>query len=258
MIEEQLRDTLRSVVADEPPLGFDPLVAADLARRAVRRRRAVLASGAATVLLMGGAALAASVTGDGWTESALAARQTSDGVVPATPWSTPPANPPAPADPHGAGAVAAGLGKYLVGQLPVVVPAAQNIEFGSFGQGTSDPDSFNTVIFYDDAQGPAVLMLTFSATGGGAACEGSLPSDDCTTSGLPDGSTLETVEHVDPTQPTHRILSVRHLRAGGVSVQFSAYTYDNFRPVTVPLVRDTYPVTIEQLTALATDVNITL
>lgn len=266
MIEDQLRDGLRSAVTDEPPLGFDPLAAADQARRAVRRRRAVLASGAATVLLMGGTALAVSVTRDSpapeWA-AAVPASQKAEEVVPAKPWPTPPANPPVPADPHGIGAAAAGIGKYLVGQLPVVVPGAENIEIGGFGQEMSgdfsgDPGSFNGPIFYDDALGRAVLVLTVSASGAGAACEGSVPPDACTTSGLPDGSALETIEHTDTAQPNHRVLSVRHLRVDGSSVQFSTYTYDGFSREPSPLVRGAYPVTTKQLTALATDTNITL
>jgi hypothetical protein len=101
-------------------------------------------------------------------------------------------------------------------------------------------------------------VLLYSATGAGGVCASSVPPDTCTTSTLPGGSTLETIEHADATQPKHRVLSVRHLRLDGSSVQFSTYTYDGFGPTPSPTVRDAFPLTAAQLTALATDVHITL
>ncbi|HEY0640724.1 MAG TPA: hypothetical protein VGD67_24095, partial [Pseudonocardiaceae bacterium] len=165
---------------------------------------------------------------------------------------------PAALDPHLIDPGAARVGEHIAARLPELVPGVTNAAPGPFGRDLSaDAASFNGLVFFHDAQGRAVVVVDYRESGSGKACEHSVAPETCTASTLPDGSTLEIVEPV-AVEPGRRMITVRHLRVNGKSVSFSAYTYDAFVPDPSPLVRADYPLTVAQLTALATDPTITL
>src|SRR5262245_34221227 len=64
MIEEQLGDRMRAVLADEPPLGFDPDELVDRAGRSRRQRRTTVAAAGAVLVVAVSAVVATSGGGD--------------------------------------------------------------------------------------------------------------------------------------------------------------------------------------------------
>lgn len=263
MIEQQLRDGLRAAVADEPPLGFDPDRVAEDARRAVRRRRAVVASAGATVLVVGVIVGTASVAGS--PEGRGPAGPASSAVPTPPPTNVPTTTPPArPArDPLGLGPKAERIGAHVSRVLPEVVPGARNAAAFNFGQEAIGDYSLgnwlNFIVSYDDNGGRAFLAVEIFGAGHETripSCE-RVPPDRCAPVTQPDGSTVFFHESADRDAPGRRGRTAYH-EHGGATVMVSTYTYDGFSPNRSPAVRDSFPLTDDQLIRLVTDPALSL
>lgn len=155
------------------------------------------------------------------------------------------------------------IAAHVLARLPVVVPGVSGGRPWQFGQVegddfTSADDWFTGSVLFDDALGSGMLRLRVWAAGAPAPCAESVAPDTCSWRALPDGSTLETSEHIDQAMPGQRHLTVRHLRLDGASVAVTTFTYDSSRPVTSDDLREAYPLSQEQLAALATDPEVTI
>jgi hypothetical protein len=256
MIEQQLRDSLRAAVVDEPPLGLDPDHVADDARRSLQRRRAVLAATAGTVLVVGAIAGTASLTG--WPSP----QQQNTPAGPATVTTTISTLPPAPPaqDPLGLEPKADQLAAHLTRVLPDVVPGVRNVAVAFQGQESHGDYSLgnwlNIQLAYDDPNGRTVLTLEVFGPGKRIQippCAG--PSAGrCTPVVHHDGSTVYFHES-ELGEPGHRVRTAYHEHAGSTAT-VTTYNYD--LTGTNPTVRDTFALTDQQLVRLATDPAIAL
>lgn len=254
MSEEDVRVGLRDAVADEPPLDFDPDSLVAKARHQVTRRRALMAAGAATVAVAVAAVAVPAALGRGSTQ--VAEQPTSTGAA-----TTPSQWPPSAAQPVEYGPEdlrdrSEQMATHLAQSVPAALPEASDITIGEFGGEASgefyagqtavnaavtfsvDGERYSLVVTVW-VPGSANELLDTMCADKGAHCE-QLGEDDggpvvATTENLSDQGTISTVSH---------------FRSNAGVVQVAAYNYDL---TGVPKYMPTIPVTLEQLTRLATD-----
>ncbi|RKT51595.1 hypothetical protein [Saccharothrix australiensis] len=248
MSEEDLRKGLRAVVADEPPLRFDADALIQRARLARKRRRALVAVGVVT------AVLTATVLS---LPNALAPHRGHDvdalGQVLTTTSAAPSAAPVVTPPPVTTLERAKYLGAYLMDRFPQVVPGAMKVEADFTDSLKGQPGHVTGFVHFVDEQGSSgvwvqlsgpPLLITRDNFCAGVRCDAPRRQ--------PDGTYLE---FATSSSPDHDLVtfSVAHFRANGVVVQVSGYNYD---PIGGGQVRDSLPVTAEQLATLATDPNL--
>lgn len=258
MSEEDVRVGLRDAVADEPPLDFDPDALVASARHQAKRRRALLAAGVATVAVVA-AAVAVPV--------ALGRGETRVGAPPASTTTTTTSSRPSTIDP----------GRYTVGDLrrrgqqmaahlrdvvPDVLPKASEFDYGEFGgeaagQFYEGQTSVNAPVSFTLGNARYSLFVTVWVPGTPSmspteVCAGS--GANCEQFGERDGGpiVLKTENLGDET-----ISTLYHFRTSGGVVQLAAYNYD-MASRTPPKYMPSVPVTIDQLTRLATDPDLGL
>lgn len=269
MIENQLRERLDAAIADEPPLGFDPLTAADDARHATRARRGLLTGIATTAVAVAAVAVVTVTVADlgggpsgagGSTGPSVAATggPSNGPYVPGPVEGPEQFRPTRPgSDPHGLGPRAERIAERLVSRLPQVAPgvtAMRPVDFGQQG-GAGDyserDDHVEGMIAFDDADGATALVVKVStpAAPDRGPCVTRDPGVTCRVVPRPDGSTLLVYDG-----PALR--SVLHQRLDGSAAEVTVYLSKPLDP-SAPR-RDTFPLDEAQLTALATDLELRL
>jgi hypothetical protein len=252
MNESQLRDGLRTAVADEPPLGFDPDAVADAARAGVRRRRTVLTATGGTFAVVGVVVAAVALAGIGGAPQLQPLGTSSDQPSP----TSEPLGPPTALDPPGLAARADQLIAHVVAVLPQVVPGAsggRKTMAGQYAAGDFNEENwFTSMIAYRDEGGPALLGLQVLGPGITLQippCIG-VPQQRCTPVTIRDGSQVFFHESVDAADPTLRIRIAYH-EHGGSTVMITTYTK---RPAgSDGGARPSLPLTDEQLVRLVAD-----
>ncbi len=267
MSEEDVRDGLRGAVATEPPLVFDPDELMETARRQTKRRRALVSVGVATTVVAVAAvavpfALGIPRGGDGVVVGSPPVTSTTTTLATTTPTMPGPEDvewPPPGIEPaHYTAAELAQRGKEMQAHLATafasVAPEATGVEVQQFGGesegAVSDGQTYLNAFTRFTVRGTP-YAVDIQAVAPGAAMS---PEERCGEPGacevqeLPDGSWLLIT---DESQGQARIASVLHYRNTGAVVRATGYNYD---PTSTKV---TYaravPLTIEQLTALATD-----
>lgn len=254
MSEEDVRAGLRGLVADEPPLMFDPDELMETARRQTKRRRALAAVGVATAVV---AVAAVAVP------LAIGTPTGNDGVTvggsPTTTSATAPAlgpedikwPPPGVKPRYDTVAKLTQRGEemqaHLSATFPSVVPGATEVEVGRFGG-----EATGTVYYGQDyLETTAAYLLdgtAYSISVQVAAPGADRPPEQqcfeavsCEARKLADGSWMMNVDD-------DRVV---HYRADGVVVRVTAYWYDTTDPT--PKYAPDIPLTVDQLIELATD-----
>lgn len=254
MSEEDVREGLRAAVADEPPLAFDPDAVATTARQ-VTRRRALVAVGMATAAIAV-VAVAVPAMNRGTNGTTQVADQPAGTTVTT---SSPPTWPPTSVtsvDYTAQELRARGerMRQHLRTAVPALLPAASAFEFGEFG-GEAAGD-------FHDGQNYVNAPVTFTVDGArysifvttwAPGIRDPSPETVCATScqdlGYRDGDPVlvKTESYENST-----IMTAYHFRSNGGVVQIAAYNYD-MSGASVPSYMPNIPVTVDQLTALATD-----
>lgn len=265
MSEEDMRDGLRGAVAAEPPLVFDPDELMATARRQAARRRALVSVGVATMLVAVAAVAVPLALGiprghDGVAVGGPPVTSVTTTTTPTMPgpedieWPRPGVEPA-----HYTAAELVQRGKrmqaHLSATFALVVPEATDVEvrpFGGESEGSvADGRTYLNAFTRFTVRGTS-YAVDIQAIAPGAARS---PEEQCGEPGacevqeLPDGSWLLIT---DDSQDQARITSVIHYRDSGAVVRATGYNYD---PTSRTAVRyaPAIPVTVEQLTALATD-----
>lgn len=261
MSEEDVRGGLRDAVAEEPPLDFDPEALVAQARQQVVRRRSLMAAGAATVAIVV-AAVAIPVAlgrGDGTTQVAQPPSTTPTAT---TSTSGPVQWPPPTVDPAHYTADelrqrSLEMADHLREAVPVALPEAYDFDYGEFGGEAAGA--------FADGQMYVNAPVTFTINGGRYSLFVSVwapgapnlsPDGVCAASGAyckqlsEDDSGQVIVKTDDLGDQT--ILTMYHFRPAGDIVQVAAYNYD-MSGHSVPKYQPTIPVTLDQMTRLATD-----
>lgn len=248
MSEEDVREGLRAAVSEEPPLNFDPNVLVITARQRATRRRALVAVGTATVAIAV-AAVAIPASFEGGTTPA-ATQPTSNKSTPPTSTQTPAATVEYTADQLRTRGEE--MRTHLRDIVPVVLPAASAVEYGEFG-GEAAGEFFDgqhyvnaPVTFTVDGARYSIFVAAYTS-GETAPSESSVCAAQCQTLDTrDDGMVVANTEDLGQ----QKITKVHHFRKNGSVVQVSAYNYDM---TGVPAYQPTIPVTLEQLSTLATD-----
>ena len=251
MSEEDVRVGLQDAVADEPPLDFDPDSLVAKARHQVKRRRTLMAAGAATVAVVLAAVAVPTVLGR--VATTQVAQQPTSAPVPSTQSSPRPAKEYGPEDLRDRGEQ---MADHLTRSVAAALPQASDITIGEFGGEASGEfydgqKAVNAAISFSVGDARYSLVVTVWVPGNADELYERVCADkgtDCDQLGEEDGGRLvATTENLND-QGT--ILTVYHFRKSSGDVQIAAYNYDM---TGVPKYMPTIPVTVDQLSRLATD-----
>ncbi|GAB1513651.1 hypothetical protein [Actinophytocola sp. KF-1] len=261
MSEEDVRDGLRDAVAGEPPLVFDPDELVATARRQTKRRRALVSVGVATTVVAVAAVAVPFALGiprgnDGVTVgSAPATTTTTTTAQPRDIEWPPPGVEPAQYTAEQLSGRGKAMRAHLTTRFAAVVPEATAVEVQPFGGEAAGSVSDGQT--YLNAFTRFTLHGVPYAVDVQAIAPGAAPSPEeqcgerraCEVEELPDGSWLLIT---DDSQGESRIASAIHYRDDGAVVRATGYNYDPTGQ-TAARYAPAVPLTIEQLTALATD-----
>ncbi|HEV8555007.1 MAG TPA: hypothetical protein VGR06_01240 [Actinophytocola sp.] len=277
MSEQDVRDGLRVAVAAEPALSFDPDALIVRARKEIRRRRALVGAGAATVVVAVTAVAVPTVLGQQRGEiTSVAPGGASSGKPTATVTAPPttsasakvdiPWPPPNVVAPHYTATQLKQRGtamqNHLKTQFAEVVPNAKQVlpkQFGGEAEGAvADGQAYLEAFTSFTINGVRTAVDIYTSAPG---TEGPPPAQQCTEGGVtqcdvvkqPDGSSvLVTTQNIDANLHGGVITSVLHYRTNGTVVRAAGYNYDPTGAGTFAM-QPAVPVTVAQLTALATD-----
>lgn len=256
MSEEDVRSGLQEAVAGEPPLDFDPDALVATARHQAKRRRALIAAGVATVAVVAAAVTVPVALGRGGTQ-----------VAQPPPPTTSSAWPPADVQP---GYYTADdlrrrsqrMAAHLADVVPEVLPAGSEFDYGEFGgeaagEFADGQDYVGAPITFTVDGARYSLFVTVWAPGTPSLSPGTVCTDggaDCKQYDVRDGGPImvKTEDLGDQT-----ISTMYHFRTSGTVVQVAAYNYD-MTARSAPKYMPTIPVTLDQLTRLATDPDLGL
>jgi hypothetical protein len=258
MSEEDVRVGLHDAVDGEPPLDFDPDALVASARHQVKRRRALVAAGVATMAVVAAAVAVPVALGRGETQ---VAQPPASSATSATPTSPSAVQPPYYTV-NDLVRRSKEMATHLRDVVPDVLPEASDLSYGEFGgEAAGDfhdgqnymnaPVSFTldgarySLFVAVFAPGAPEMSRTEVCAASGAYCK---------QYGERDGGPLviTTTDLGD-----QAISSMYHFRASGSVVQIAAYNYD-MAGKTPPKYAPTIPVTLDQLTRLATDPDLGL
>jgi len=267
--EEDVRGGLREAVADEPPLVFDPDALVATARQQIKRRRALLAVGVATVMVAVAAVALPSALGRAPTRVANQPPPpaTSVTTTTTTPFAWPPAGVPlAHFTPDELRTRSEQMALHLKTALPAALPEATDFVFGEFGGEAAGE-------FYEGQTG---VNAAISFTIGGArysivvtvwvpGSDNPSPTTLCEAGGDADCKQLGQVgQDGGPLYATTYtfggggiITTAYHFRQTGTMVQIGGYNYDVAGTGTIKYM-PAVPLTLDQLTRLATDPELAL
>jgi hypothetical protein len=255
MSEEDVRGGLREAVADEPPLNLDPDALVAAARRSAGRRRALVAAGLATVaVVVAAVAVPAALRGAATNPAAEQPTATSS-PAPTSEW--PPSGVVVPTySPDSLQRRAQQMGKHLVTAVPAAIPKAREFRFGQFGgeaEGSfyEGQTSVNAAVSFTIGRARYSIVVTSWVPGEWTSdpelvCAA---ATDCRRLDDHDGEPVTVhTKHLD--QAT--LVTVSHFRATAGMVSVTAYNYDmaSGKPA---VYQPTNPVSLDQLTTLATD-----
>lgn len=274
MSEAEIREGLRAAVGDEPPLDFDPDELIARARHARKRRRALVAVGVATLVLTGTV-----LSLPGVLDRRAGVEVASGGPVLTTTVEPPPSSPvtPPPVAPDGdrnllpsrwgppattvtgeprRSGTEVFLAQHFGALFSRVVPGAKVVEvaFDDNG-GQGDARFARGLLQFLDAEGTSGVSVQL---GGGASAMS--PVEFCRTvtcvmsQEQPDGSRVDVATGDGGPEGT-AVLSAAHFRVDGTVVRVNAYNYD---PAQGGTLRDTVPLSPEQLIRLAVDPKVAL
>lgn len=258
MSEEDVRVGLHDAVDGEPPLDFDPDALVASARHQVKRRRALVAAGVATMVVVAAAVAVPVALGRGETQ---VAQPPASSTTSATTTSPSPVNPPYYTVNE---LVRRGkeMSTHLRAVVPKVLPEASDFDYGEFGgEATGDFHDgqmyLNAPVSFTVAGARYSLFVAVFAPGAPSMSRAEVCAASgayCKRYGERDGGSLviTTTDLGDQT-----ISTMYHFRASGGVVQIAAYNYD-MASQTPPKYAPTIPVTLDQLTALATDPDLGL
>jgi hypothetical protein len=251
MSEEDVRGGLRDAVADEPPLVLDTDALVATARQQTTRRRALIAVGAATVAVVVAAVAIPLALGRGTT--------TQVGTQPSSSTSAQPVRPETVPRKYGVEELRTRgreMAAHLREVVPVVLPEASRITVDEFGgEATGEfydgQTNVNTAITFTMNGSRYSMVVSMWVPGTPEALLADLcpVEDPCQLLGMDDGGEVRTRTY---NQGEKMITTVYHLRTSGAVVSVAGYNYD----LTDDGTQDhppVGPVTLDQLTALATD-----
>jgi hypothetical protein len=254
--EHELRDGMRSAVADEPPLAFDVDELMMTAEREVRRRRALVSVGLSTAVIAVAAVAVPVVLGMSRGESAQLPAATSP-TASAGPSKSVAVPTPRPKATSYTSAQLTDLARQMEAHLrtrfPQVVAGAKEVTVQKFQGEAAGPlaDGQNYLsgfVEYTLGHKSAIEVHLQTADAGREGLDENCAT--CTHQQQPDGTTV--MVRNEDIQNGSRLVSVIHFRADGSVVRTTGYNYDpTSRTEAQPF--DQIPVTVEQLTALATD-----
>jgi hypothetical protein len=253
MSEHELREGLRSAVADEPPLAFDADRLVERAERGLRRRRSLVAAGAATFLVVAAAVSVPLTLGarpglvpaaaPGITVTSTGTAATSTGPVTTPPGPTPTGDRHIPWPPTGttavdysAGQLAADAGRlteHLVKTFPAVAPGARKVVVGPWGAesavpvGTQRRELSSTVRFLrGDAESTIIVEVDGPGTDDRFTPESvcTQGSTTCQAKPGPAGGEVVVVAYADGDGRLTQ--AVYDFRTDGTLVFATAYNYD--------------------------------
>ncbi|HEX6356794.1 hypothetical protein [Actinophytocola sp.] len=255
MSEEDVRGGLRDAVADEPPLDFDADVLVATARHQVGRRRALIGVGVATVAVAVAAVALPAVFGRG--QAPVADRPASTATT-----TSPPTRVPSTVSPETPYRYTADelrrrsqqMASHLRRAVPTVVREGWGFDFGEFGGEAAGHfyDGQNYVNapvgFTIDGSRYSIFVTTW-VSGVADPSPATVCAVACKQLGEKDGGQLvSTTDNLE----AQTIRTVYHFRKNGSVVQISVYNYD-MAGEPPPVYMPTIPVTLDQLTTLATD-----
>ena len=259
MSEEDVRDGLRDAVADEPPLDFDPETLVAGARHQAKRRRALVATGVATVAVVAAAVALPVALGRDETQVAQPPASTATSPKP-TPWSS--RSTPSPYTVDELRRRSQQMAAHLRDVVPDVLPKATEFDYGEFGGEAAGAfyegeTSVNASVSFTFENARYSLVVTVWVPGAPSMS----PTEVCAASGAyckqygeRDGGPI-VVRTEDLGDQT--ISTLYHFRPSGGVVQIAAYNYDMASRVPPKYMPD-IPVTLDQLTRLATDSDLGL
>ncbi|TDV39984.1 hypothetical protein [Actinophytocola oryzae] len=259
--EEDVRGGLRDAVADEPALDFDPDALVATARAQVKRRRSFVGAGLATAaVVVAAVAIPVALGRVGTTQVGQQPPATSTSARPSTTASTQwPPSEVSTVD-HSEADLrerSQEMATHLRAAVPAAIGNASEFEYGQFG-GEAAGDFYDGQNYVDAPVTFTIddvrysIFLTVWAPGAPQVSPDTVCGTGytyCKPGGVREGGQL-VVRAEDLGEEV--ITTVYHFRKSGAVVQVAAYNYDmtgNSLPKYMP---DT-PVTIDQLTALATD-----
>lgn len=277
MSEQELRDGLRVAVAAEPALSFDPDALMVRARKEIRRRRALVGAGAATVVVAVTAVAVPTVLGQQRGEITSVAPGGAPSGTPTATVTAPPTTsttaqvdipwpPPNVVVPHYTAAQlkqrGSAMQNHLKTQFAKVVPNAKQVlprQFGGEAEGAvADGQAYLEAFTSFTLNGVRSAVDIYTSAPG---TEGPPPTQQCSDGGVtqcdvvkqPDGSAvLVTTQNIDQNLSGGVITSVLHYRNNGTVVRAAGYNYDPSGSGSLDR-QPAVPVTVAQLTALATD-----
>jgi hypothetical protein len=260
MSEEDVRLGLRDAVDGEPPLDFDPDALVTSARHQVKRRRALLAVGVATVAVVAAAVAVPIALGRGETQVAEPPASTATSEKP-TQWS-PTATQPSHLTEGDLRHRGQEMAVHLKAVVPDALPTASEFEYGEFGGEASGQfyegqTSVNAAISFTVDHARYSIVVTVWVPGGLATSPGGVCAASgayCKQFGERDGGPI-VVKTEDLGDQT--ISTMYHFRPSGGVVQIAAYNYD-MASRTVPKYMPAIPVTLDQMSRLATDPDLGL
>jgi hypothetical protein len=253
MSEEDVRGGLRDAVADEPPLVLDTEALVATARQQVTRRRALVAVGAATCAIVVAAVAIPLALGRGTTTT------TQVGEQPAS--TAPPQSSTSEAAPTTYGqkelrARGQEMRAHLKDVLPSVLPEATQVTVGEFGgEATGDfydgQTNINNAINFtmDGSRFSVVISMWVPEVEETSLADLCTTEDPCQELGTHDGGPVRTRTELNGER---MITTVYHFRTSGAVVSAAGYNYD-LTGDTGGVSSSTPPVTLDQLTTLATD-----
>jgi hypothetical protein len=265
VIERELRAGLDHAVATEPPLSFDPDALVARAQRENRRRRSLAGVGVATAVIAVAAVAVPTVLN---IDTGTARISTAAGLTttPAPPALSPGQWPPAgvrqqPYSVDRLGVLAQTWTKQIERELPRVLPQARDIAVQPWG-GEAEGD-------ISAGQGYLDTFVTFTVHGRATALylqveepgyHRTSPSKDCAqepdthcwTTWQAGGALVEQATAVTQPDQKQNTMTMRQYRSDGTVVSVTTY---NYNPTTVAKAAPaaTTPLTVAQLTVLATD-----
>jgi hypothetical protein len=245
---------LQDAVVDEPPLNFDPDALVAAAEQQIRRRRALLGVGVATVAVAVAAVALPSALGRAPTQVADGRTST---ITPSTSVAWPPNVPPVQYSTDQLQQRGSDMRNRLRTAVPEVLPGASDIEYGRFGgeaegQYYDGQDTVNTHVSF--TLGGERYSIFVQVWAPGAKVD--TPEQVCAAGGAycrnmgDQGGGLVVAKSLDLGEET--LSSIYHFRDSGALISVTAYNYD-MASKTVPTYLPTIPVTLDQLTRLATD-----
>ncbi|HEX3789228.1 MAG TPA: hypothetical protein VHW44_15300 [Pseudonocardiaceae bacterium] len=238
MSEQEIRDALRSALADEPPLSFDLPALVDRAERNARRRRAMFGVAAATALIAVVAVAVPVTLGAGRSAGHPAVSSAAAGGS-APRLLTTSSTPPVPRE--YTAVELSGRAKLLTASVyravTTALPQPEDVAVQGWATGqdsgaiTAGPGTLSSFVWVSFKDSTVLLRFTVDAPGANLAATpvsqctlDGMPAPACTIKADPDGSALLVENFAEQGKPlTEQVASVTDYRTDGGTVNVASY-----------------------------------